>query len=285
MTKISVIIPVYNVEKYLRKCLDSIINQTFKDIEIIAINDCSTDNSLSILREYEAKGIKLINLPKNAGVSTARNIGIDTATGKYIAFIDSDDWIDKIFFEKLYLAAEKHEADIAVCGIKHCHSMNINSSYLKLKKEIVTTDIKEKLSICNVPKQSYVWNKLYRLDKLKKYNLRFVEEMVYEDIIFIAKALYYMEKLVTVPGINYNYLIRKNSIVATKSAKNEADNKKARMMAEEFYKEHNIDIDYSDDIVKKIKFCGLTVFKTIKGHGLIKFYLFSVIRWQKPASN
>lgn len=284
MTKISVIIPVYNVEKYLRKCLDSLLNQTFKDIEIIAINDCSPDNSLSILREYETKGVKIINLAQNVGLSAVRNIGIDKATGKYISFIDSDDWIDKNFYEKLYGAAEKFDADISVCGIEHFHAMNMHSSYLKFKKEVLVTDTEEKFKICDVPKRSYVWNKLYRLDKLKQYNLRFMEGMAYEDIIFTAKALYYMDKIVTVPGTNYNYLIRKNSIVATKSEKNEADNKKARSIAQEFCNQHNLNIDYSDAIVKKYKLFGLTIFKTIKEQGLKKYYLLTVFRWQKQCS-
>ena len=91
MPKISVIIPVYNVEKYLKKCLESIINQSFKSLEIIAINDCSTDNSAKILSEYKRIGIKVINLTENVGLSAVRNIGIKIAKGEYIGFVDSDD--------------------------------------------------------------------------------------------------------------------------------------------------------------------------------------------------
>ena len=104
MAKISVIIPVYNTEKYLRRCLDSVCNQTLSDIEIICINDCSTDNSLEILREYSAKDerVKVIDFKKNKGAAVARNIGIDEAQGECLGFVDSDDFVDLDFSEKLY---------------------------------------------------------------------------------------------------------------------------------------------------------------------------------------
>ena len=112
--KISVIIPVYNTEKYLRQCLDSVVNQTLKDIEIICINDGSTDNSLQILNEYASSDnrIKLINLIANKGVSFARNFGIRLSKGRYIGFVDSDDWIDLSFYENLYLTTKKQDSDI-----------------------------------------------------------------------------------------------------------------------------------------------------------------------------
>lgn len=118
MSKVSVIIPVYNTEKFLRKCLDSVCNQTLQDIEIICINDCSTDGSLEILREYAGKDnrIKLIELFENGGAAKARNIGIDIAHGEYIGFVDSDDFVDLDFYEKLYNKAVETGAD-AVKGV------------------------------------------------------------------------------------------------------------------------------------------------------------------------
>ncbi len=114
MAKVSVIVPVYNVEKYLEECIESLINQTLTDIEIICINDGSTDNSLKILEELQKKDnrIKIIN-QKNSGVSSARNNGIENATGEYIGFVDSDDWIDSDYYEKLYNTAKKYNSDIA----------------------------------------------------------------------------------------------------------------------------------------------------------------------------
>ena len=106
--KVSVIIPVYNTEKYLEKCLYSVCNQTLSDIEIICINDCSTDNSREILNKYAAddERIKIINFEENKGAAAARNAGIDAATGEYIGFVDSDDYPDLDFYEKLYNKAE-----------------------------------------------------------------------------------------------------------------------------------------------------------------------------------
>ena len=115
MAKISIIIPVYNVKKFLNKCLKSIVNQTFTDLEIICINDGSTDKSLSILNSFAQKDNRIIVINQsNQGQSCARNAGLAIATGEYTGFVDSDDWIDLDFYEKLYTAAEKYNADI-VC--------------------------------------------------------------------------------------------------------------------------------------------------------------------------
>ena len=116
--KFSIITPVFNTESYLEQCLESILNQTYKNFEIICINDASTDNSLSILKDYAKNDsrIRIIN-KENGGISAARNSGINAAMGDFLSFIDSDDWIDLDFFEKLYLAAKKYSADIAAAGI------------------------------------------------------------------------------------------------------------------------------------------------------------------------
>ena len=115
MFKVSIIIPVYNTEKYLRKCLDSVCNQTLQDIEIICVNDCSPDDSLEILKEYASNDnrIKIINFTENKGVAVARNTAIEQAKGEYIGFVDSDDYVDLDFYEKLYNTAKSENAEIA----------------------------------------------------------------------------------------------------------------------------------------------------------------------------
>lgn len=120
--KVSIIVPVYNTEAYLERCLKSLVNQTLKDIEIICIDDGSKDNSVAILKKYSQldKRIKIIE-QENLGVSVARNNGLKLATGEYIGFVDSNDWIDLDFYEKLYNAAKKYDADISACGIKRLH--------------------------------------------------------------------------------------------------------------------------------------------------------------------
>ena len=114
--KVSIIVPVYNVEKYLRQCVDSIVNQSLKEIEIICINDGSTDNSLQILEGYAQrdKRIKIIN-KRNEGLSTARNTGMEYATGEYIGFVDSDDFINEKMYENLYKNAKSNKSDIVMC--------------------------------------------------------------------------------------------------------------------------------------------------------------------------
>ena len=116
--KISVIIPVYNTAKYLSKCLDSILNQTLKEIEVIVVNDGSKDNSQELIDVYKEKDDRIVAIQKeNGGLSDARNVGIDVANGEFIAFIDSDDYIDLLMFEKMYGLSQKHQAEIVLCDL------------------------------------------------------------------------------------------------------------------------------------------------------------------------
>ena len=137
MTQVSVIIPVYNTEKYLPKCLESVCNQTLKDIEIICVNDASPDNSLAVLQEYAKNDnrIKLINFTENKGAAAARNAGIDAATGEYIGFVDSDDFVDLDFYEKLYTKAKETDADAVKGNYKDAQTGQIDFSLNEKIKE------------------------------------------------------------------------------------------------------------------------------------------------------
>ncbi len=141
MPKVSIIIPVYNVEKYLQRCLDSVVNQTLKDIEIICVNDGSTDNSAIILEEFSKKDerIKIVN-QKNGGLSRARNTGLEHSNGDYIGFLDSDDWIDLDYYEKLHDAAERNNCDIAFADFIRKNEKN-HKVRLGLKKEYVSAKL------------------------------------------------------------------------------------------------------------------------------------------------
>ena len=145
--KISVIVPVFNAEKYLKMCLNSFVSQTLKNIVIICIDDGSTDNSLAILDKFKSKDdrIKIIK-QKNYGVSIARNNGISEAQGEYIGFVDADDWVDKDFFEKLYNAAQKYNADIATAGY-YRRGKILRSKKLNYKKEEKITNPTEKINL------------------------------------------------------------------------------------------------------------------------------------------
>ena len=276
---ISLIIPVYNVEKYLARCLDSVINQTFKDLEIICIDDGSTDNSSDILQNYALKDERIVVIRQaNAGLSAVRNVGISRAKGEYICFIDSDDWIDFDFCEKLYNSAEKHSADIAVAGIIRVNGRR-KKYFLRFEKETVSRNLQEKFELCNVPERSYVWNKLYRLDKLRESRLKFLEGRVFEDIIFTPQVLYSLDRLVTVPGTFYYYRKNPNSIVMTKTDSNKKDRAFSFEEAEKFLKNHNINPELYETKLKRFKILGLSVFKIkTKGHRK-QYILFNIFKF------
>ena len=276
---ISLIIPVYNVEKYLARCLDSVINQTFKDLEIICIDDGSTDNSSDILQNYALKDERIVVIRQaNAGLSAVRNVGISRAKGEYICFIDSDDWIDFDFCEKLYNCAEKYSADIAVAGIVRVNGRR-KKYFLRFEKETVSNNLQEKFELCDVPERSYVWNKLYRLDKLRECGLKFLEGHVFEDIIFTPQALYSLGMLVTVPETFYYYRKNPNSIVMTKTDANKKDRAFAFEEAGKFLETHNIIPELYATKLKRFKILGLSVFK-IKTKGSQKQYiLFNIFKF------
>ncbi len=182
MAKVSVIIPVYNVEKYLKECLDSVINQTLKDIEIICINDGSTDNSLTILEEYAAKDsrIKLIN-QENQGVGTARNNGIEKSSAPYIMFLDSDDYFMPQTCQKAYETIIENNSDIGIFGNYKLLEQNIINEYENWQK--ATLEIAQENNYADF--QVYLWDKIYKKEFLNKYNLRIIKNLkTSEDVIF-----------------------------------------------------------------------------------------------------
>ena len=214
MAKISVIIPVYNVEKYLRECLDSVVNQTYKDIEIICINDGSIDNSLKILEEYSQNDnrIKIFN-QTNQGVSVARNIGTKESSGEYIMFVDSDDWIEKDCVELVYNKIKEKNSDICCFGINEIRDGKINireweKEYLeKFKNRELDVDALKRFCI-------NACGKLIKLEFLKKNNILFPTGIkIGEDSIFNLICYFYNPKYSILNKQLYNYDIerQKNS--------------------------------------------------------------------------
>lgn len=183
--KISVIIPIYNTEKYLQECLDSVINQSFADIEIICINDGSTDSSLSILESYAQKDERIKVLSQsNKGQAVARNIGLDLAKGEYIFFLDSDDYLHKDALKAFYQVAVSSKAPIVV-----------SNNFLKKSKDTAFKDKAENIdfelhhnTLTDLLSQRYIssvaWNKLYKKEVLK--NKRFIDGIVFEDWPFVT---------------------------------------------------------------------------------------------------
>lgn len=246
MTKLSIIVPVYNVEKYLPKCLESLIKQTLNDIEIICVNDGSMDNSLAILKEFASKDsrIRIID-NQHQGVAKTRNTGIEQSTGEYIGFVDSDDYIDIDFFEKLYKSATKSNSDIAIASIlKHKNFFNIYNA--KYTKEETAITIQDKIKLCEDKKHFffYAWNKIYHSGFIKENNIKFSEGQIYEDVMFAIKALYYSNKIISVYGTKYHYIEHENSLTKykDKTGEKEHDLIKAYSELQEFCNSKNIEI-------------------------------------------
>lgn len=273
---LSVIVPVYNVEQYLSKCLDSLINQTIEDIEIICVNDGSTDNSLEILTNYAQKDkrIKVLN-QTNKGQSAARNLAISTAAGEYLGFVDSDDWVDLDFFEKLYNAAKKYDADIACAGFKRCGKIKktVRKSF---KEEKIYTDINDKLRLDKIPDHNYIWNKIY---KREKWDFVFTEGRYFEDIAILIKILYKLKTLVTVPQTYYNYRKNPHSTVTLKTPKHKSDLKWAKNELNSFANEHEIILpSYKSFKTREIiRFFGITILKIYHYEDITKYKLLGFI--------
>ncbi len=205
MPKISVIIPVYNAHEYLNRCLDSVVNQTLEDIEIICVDDCSTDDSVKILEKYALKDyrIKVIKRTENGGESRARNTGLENVTGEYIAFVDNDDTIDRDFFEKLYKKAIEENADIS-CG--DAEYIDYNGKSFKNKHNIINI-AKNKLYFSN-----NWWCAIYKTSLIKNDNIILEPGMLISaDLIFLIKAVLAANKVVTVENIYYRHYDREDS--------------------------------------------------------------------------
>ncbi len=240
MPKVSVIVPVYNVEMYIAKCLDSLLNQTLEDIEIILVNDGSRDGSIKIINEYMKKNNKIILLEKeNGGLSSARNYGIPYATGEYIAFLDSDDYIEKKMYETMYKKAKSKDYDMVECNFYWEYPNN------KLKKDIGEKykNKKEALEKARV----VAWNKLYKRELIQNSRVRFPEGLRYEDVEFFYNILPSLNKIGFVEEPFVHYIQRSNSISNTQNEKTSEifivlDN------VLNFYKKNNLWEEYKEEL-------------------------------------
>jgi len=252
--KISIIIPIYNVEKYLARCLDSVINQTYENLEIILVNDGSKDNSLKICKNYQKKDSRIIVIDKiNEGVSAARNTGIEAATGKYIGFVDPDDWIEPVMYENICGTIERHNCSIAFCNyskdrktIKSLKTLEVNKDVLE-KLDIINDLIANMIGIDDIFPKYYnvmgcVWRCLYSRDFLNKFNLRFKPGItIMEDLLFNVQALIYCDRVCIDHGYYYHYMINKTSSLHTYNKKMWQDNVYVHNSLEEILKEAELD--------------------------------------------
>jgi len=206
--KISIIVPVYNAEAFLEECLDSILAQTLKGIEIICINDGSRDNSQAILERYAKKDGRIKVLTKeNGGQSSARNLGLKIARGEYIGFVDSDDFIVPDMMEKLYVRAKETDADISI-GDVYLYNNDTHEKdefrdqllYLRLKNKVVTLEDEPQLVSCIA-----VWDRICKRSLLTENNIRFAEGLVYEDHLYTIEELVKAKRVVLTPEKLYYY--------------------------------------------------------------------------------
>jgi len=218
MPKISIIIPVYNVESHLKKCIDSILSQTFTDFECILIDDGSTDSCPVICDEYVAKDSRIIVIhQKNAGVSRARNAGLSLAKGEWIGFVDSDDWCDIGMYESLLTNAEKYGADISICGYRIFREGKCKATYPTKTHPMLIMDSNSALKkLClNKYLSAHSWNKLIRkqLFSCEDEVLRY-DEMIqfYEDRLLLFCLFKRATKIVYFPQAYYNYYMHSKSV-------------------------------------------------------------------------
>lgn len=216
--KISVIIPVYNVEKYISKCLDSILNQTYKNIEIIIVNDGSTDKSGLICDEYAKKDSRIKVIHKsNGGVSSARNLGIDNSSGEYIGFIDPDDYIDKRMYENLYSSIKKENSEIAISSFSYVisgkeESQDISNKKLTFNKDEAISNYFDNTYPFNC---SFLWNKLFKKDLFDEIRLN-TKILVQEDTEIMIKLYNRSKKISYIGQPLYFYELRSESATSDK---------------------------------------------------------------------
>ncbi len=215
MELISVIIPVYNVEKYLNACLDSLVNQTYKELEIILVDDGSTDNSGDICDNWAKKDSRIkVFHKKNGGQSTARNMGLDVCTGKYIGFVDSDDYVSLDMFHKLHTEIAKHGCDMVCCAYKNVdeNGNEVTRDIIKWEKPEYHTVysgeeyLKMMLECRYIP---IVWDKLYTKEFIGKH--RFNGDYLAEDTLYIYEVQTPNTKIVFIPDMLYYYVVRGGS--------------------------------------------------------------------------
>lgn len=240
MPKVSVIVPVYNVEDYIEKCLKSLVNQTLDEIEIIIVNDGSTDNSETIIKKYiQNNNNKIRYVTKtNGGLSDARNYGMKFATGEYIAFLDSDDYVDVTIYEKMYNKAKQDNCDFVECDfiwkydkkeVKDCGEIYYNKHEMLEKARVVA------------------WNKLIKRELIEQTKIEFPKGLRYEDVEFFYKLLPYINKFGFVKEHLIYYIQRGNSLANTQDERTK-DIFTVLKNVLEYYKENGFYDEYKTEL-------------------------------------
>lgn len=237
--KLTIVALVYNLEKYLPRCLDALVNQTMQDIEILCVDDGSTDSAPQIIEEYAKKypdKVKAFH-KENGGEFTTRNYGLERATGEYVTFVDTDDYVESTWAEKLYNTAKEYDADIAVCAFERID--------LKTGK-VVATDMTGFGHTCKkiVPDDDFMvfinpapWNKVYKREKIK--DLRFLPFRGFNDTMFLASCFTKIEKIAFIPDVLYHYYLRYDSQIHTVNKQDVENLKKYLLEVKDLYIKEN----------------------------------------------
>lgn len=244
--KLSIILPVYNTEQYLEKCLNSILNNTFQDFELIIVNDGSPDNSEKIILDFKDKyKDKIVYIKKeNGGLSDARNFGLKHAKGEYISFIDSDDYIEHDMYEKMMNKLEQHPFDIVACDVNLVYE---NSDKIDVVSSGYDKDLFDKQEIKQTMIYFYptVWNKIYKAEIINE--ITFLKGVWYEDLEFMLRVYPNITSIGVVKEPLHNYLQRKNSITYTYNDKlYDIINNMDSVIS--FYQEHGIYEEYKQEL-------------------------------------
>lgn len=246
MAKVSIIVPVYQVENYIRQCIDSILNQTFRDFELILVDDGSRDNSGAICDEYARRDARIRVLhTENRGAAAARNVGLDNAGGEYVAFVDSDDYIAENMIDRMYQAIRNAEYDLVICNFLHIFpeekddfSPEISDINMEISGRTVLAQQKNQK---NYGLWTVVWNKLYKKSVLG--HLRFPEGKFFEDEFFSDQLYLRCGSILVLPDVLYYYRVWGDSTMNTQKTRNYLDLIDAFRMRIGLYQEQELPVD------------------------------------------
>jgi glycosyltransferase involved in cell wall biosynthesis len=250
MVKVSIIIPIYNVENYLRRCLDSIVNQSLEDIEIILVNDASKDNSLLIMNEYKNQyghKIIIIDSKTNLRQGGARNLGINAATGEYIGFVDSDDWIETDMYNKLYTKAKLTNSDIVDCDLYSTSGKEILSSeQSNFPDQCGELNLEKKRSLILRPGR--LVTKIFKKELFTSYNIKFPENLFYEDNAVSPLVVLFANRLEKINEPLYYYFVNTTSTTKQKNSYHHFDRLQTSKIFVNEFKKRGLYERYKDEV-------------------------------------
>lgn len=237
--KVSIVVLVYNLEEYLPRCLDALVNQTLKEIEILCVDDGSTDSAPQIIEDYAHKYPNLVKAfhKENGGEHTTRNYGLEKARGEYVTFVDADDYVEANWVEVLYSEAKQNKADLAVCGFRRI-DMNtgkvVGKDLLGGKKVVKEISAKDDFPAFINPAP---WNKIYKREKVKDF--RFLNLRCFSDMMFLASCYTTIKRVVIIPEVLYNYYLRYDSQIHSVNEKDISNFKENILQVKELYQKTN----------------------------------------------